>query len=470
MFKVLKYSLIFSLTFLNISLFALNINFSYPTSTPLGSPDLGLRGEFSQITTNSTGQYVYAIWDNPTGVGEVIVVVSTDFAATWSTSTVIATGIGTGRKTQITTDSSGRYVYAIWNNATNVQVAISSDFAQTWSDPQSTPVSTPDLGDGERAQITTSSSGKYVYASWNVSPGAVQTAFSSDFGLNWSYPASTPKGSPDLATSGEFSEITTSDTGEFVYAIWSVPASDDIQVAISSDFGLNWSDPTSTPISSPNLSTSGELSQITTNSTGKFVYAIWNDPSGSAVQVAISSDFGATWSNPTSTPTGTLPNLAAGLNAQITTDNSGRYVHAIWDVPPGNVQVAISLDFGLTWSYPLSTPSGTTTPTIGVGVVAQITTDISGRYIYATWNNLATGDIQAVISTDFGLNWSNPTSTPTGTLPPTLAKGVNAQIAMDSLGKNIYVIWNTTSFPTIVQTAKAFKTFFPLNNVTIHRN
>ncbi|NGX44009.1 MAG: hypothetical protein KR126chlam5_00033 [Candidatus Anoxychlamydiales bacterium] len=470
MFKALKSCFIFSLTFLNTSLSSQNINFSYPTSTLLGSPNLGLQGESTQITTNSTGQYVYAIWDNPIGVGEVIVAVSTDFGATWPTSTVIATNIGTGRKTQITTDSSGKYVYAIWNNASNVQVAISSDFAQTWSNPQSTPISTPNLGAGERAQITINSTGKYVYASWNVSPGAVQTAFSSDFGLNWSYPISTPKGSPDLATSGEFSEITTSDTGEFVYAIWNVPTSDDIQVAVSSDFGLNWSDPTSTPISSPNLSTFGEFSQITTNNTGKFVYAIWNDPSGNAVQVAISSDFAQTWSNPTSTPTGTLPNLAAGLFAQITTDNSGKYVHAIWHVPPGNAQVATSLDFGLTWSYPLSTPSNTATPTIGVGVDAQITTDISGRYIYAAWNNLATGFIQAVLSTDFGLNWSNPTAVPIGTIPPNLAMGVNAQIAMDNSGKYIYVIWNNTEVPTIVQTAKAFKTFYPLNNLTIKRN
>jgi|GEM_PF-5547260 len=301
MFGILKYWLIFFIVFLNTALSALNVNFSYPTFTPLGSPDLGLRGEFSQITTDSTGRYVYAIWDNPVGVGEVLVVVSSDFGATWSAASVIATNIGTGRKTQITTNSSGQYVYAIWNNATDVQVAISSDFATTWSDPLSTPVGTPDLGSGERAQITTNSSGKFVYAIWNVSPGAAQTAFSSDFGQNWSYPSSTPAGSPDLATSGEFSEITTNSTGEFVYAIWEVPASDDIQVAISSDFGINWSDPTSTPTGTvPDLSTSGELSQITTNSTGKFVYAIWNDPSGSAVQVAISSDFGITWSNPSS--------------------------------------------------------------------------------------------------------------------------------------------------------------------------
>ncbi|NGX28832.1 MAG: hypothetical protein K940chlam1_01020, partial [Candidatus Anoxychlamydiales bacterium] len=410
MFRILKYSVMFSLAFLS-SAFSINVNFSYPTSTSLSSPDLGLRGEFTQIATDSSGRYVYIIWDDPTGAEKIQVAVSSDFGVTWSDQILIGSGI----KAQITTDNSGKYVYAVWkNSSSDIQVGISSDFGINWAPPTSTPDGTPALGTGENAQITTDNSGKYVYAIWNVLAGAVQAAFSSDFGLNWVSPTSTPTGTtPNLASLGEFSQITTDNTGKYVYAIWDDPTgAGTIQVAVSSDFGMNWISPSSTPAGTPALG-AGELSQITTNSSGQFVYAVWNVTAAGAVQVAVSSDFGMNWSNPTSTPTGAIPDLASsGLNAQITTDNSGRFIYALWSVPPGNVLAAISMDFGMNWVSPSSTSLAT--PIIGVGVVPQITTDISGRYIYAAWNNLATGRTQIVLSLDFGLNWSEPTSTPIG--------------------------------------------------------
>ena len=66
---------------------------------------------------------------------------------------------------------------------------------------------------------------------------------------------------------------------------------------------VNFTIPTTTPTGiSPNLSEAGEGAlrpQITTDSTGKYVYAVWNrsDGSNQIIQVAISSDYGNTWTD-----------------------------------------------------------------------------------------------------------------------------------------------------------------------------
>jgi hypothetical protein len=105
-------------------------------------------------------------------------------------------------------------------------------------------------------------------------------------------------------------QITTSGSGQYVYAMW---AREDnygktrIQVAISSNNGVTFSNPTITPGVNipPNLSDSGEsayLPNVATDDTGKYVYAIWYRQEGAVigrVQVAISSNNGVTFSNPT---------------------------------------------------------------------------------------------------------------------------------------------------------------------------
>ena len=71
MFKILKTLALFFLAFLNVAVFAINVNFSDPTTTPAGSPDLASSGQRAQITTDSSGRYVYAVWDDSPGVVQV---------------------------------------------------------------------------------------------------------------------------------------------------------------------------------------------------------------------------------------------------------------------------------------------------------------------------------------------------------------------------------------------------------------
>ncbi|NGX35421.1 MAG: hypothetical protein K1000chlam1_00244 [Candidatus Anoxychlamydiales bacterium] len=110
----------------------------------------------------------------------------------------------------------------------------------------------------------------------------------------------------------------------------------------------------------------------------------------------------------------------------------------------------------------------------------QITTDCSGRYVYAVWRRIddGTGEnvIQTNFSSDFGITWENPNTTPTG-LPPDLSDSsrdaYEPQIIIDSLGRYVYAIWRRIDAGTgkaTIQTANGYKTFYPIKNLSISRN
>jgi hypothetical protein len=207
-----------------------------------------------------------------------------------------------------------------------------------------------------------------VYVIWYRKDAAgddrVQVARSSDYGDKFFYPAATPAddGPPNLSNSGENAgsrpQIITDDTGKYVYAIWSRYDGTNwrVQFARSLDYGVSFSNPVATPAGTPNLSDDVGFAffpKITTDSTGKYVYVTWyrKDAAGDdRVQVAVSSDYGVTFSNPSTTPADDgSPNLSdSGKDArfpQITMDNTGQYVYDVWTRDDGSnyrIQVAIT--------------------------------------------------------------------------------------------------------------------------------
>jgi hypothetical protein len=385
---------------------------------------------------------------------------------------------------QITSDATGKHVYSIWTNQSigTAQVAISSDYGVTWSNPTTTPPGTtsPSIsvaGNVEAAQITADATGKYVYAIWNRIDAdnhyIIQVAISSDYGVTWTNPTTTPTGiTPNLSLAGQDAiscQITCDTTGKYVYAIWGRDDGSNnyiIQVSISSDYGISWIDPSSTPAGTviPNLSVAGQHAgtpQITTDNTGTYVYAVWYryDGSNYRIQVAISSDFGVNWSYP---PSGA--NISQALHSaqkpQITTDAAGQNVYAIWTIDDlsGNmiIQVGHSLSYGTSWSAdPVQVLPR------GIADDPQITTDDTGTYIYAIWSLYfdSTYNIQMAWSFSHGVVWHSPSTTPSGTITPNISVdstfAQSPQITTDSSGQHVYATWSraNSSSKDIIQVA-----------------
>ena len=159
--------------------------------------------------------------------------------------------------------------------------------------------------------------------------------------VNWTFPVADLSATLQNAFD---SQITTDNSGKYVYVIWRRwnGSADIVQTSVSSDYGNTFSSPI-------DLSSGSEV-QITTNTTGQYAYAIWKGSNGanSVIQISISSDFGSSWSS-------AITLSAALQNAtipQITIDNTGQIAHAIWRRWDGSswiVQTRSSTNFGSTW-------------------------------------------------------------------------------------------------------------------------
>ena len=167
-------------------------------------------------------------------------------------------------------------------------------------------------------------------------------------------------------------------------------------------------DPTTTPGGTPNLSGSGNSAsdaQIAADSSGKYAYAVWSESNGgyTRIRVALTSNYGDEWTNPTTTTEGTPYLSVNGVDAsdaQITTDSSGQYVYAVWVESDGTytrIRTAFSSNYGDEWTNPSTTPIAT--PYLSAegfnASTPQIATDSSGKYVYAVWVLAKTG--QAVV-------------------------------------------------------------------------
>jgi len=172
-----------------------------------------------------------------------------------------------------------------------------------------------------------------------------------------------------------------------------------IQTAYSADSGETWATPNSTPqgANTSNLSATNadDASPPKVAMSGNNAVAVWVFPLGGfdVVQMAKSSDGGVTWSNPISTPTASTPNLSnLAANAQLPQISiSGQNVVATWLLTTGGfdvLQSAYSSDAGVTWSYPATTP-GTAVPDLSAPApqtaLLAPAVAVSGTTVVATW-------------------------------------------------------------------------------------
>lgn len=368
-------------------------------------------------------------------------------------------------------------VFAIGGLSAGVSQA--DTISQSWLYPDSTPVgaATANLTDptGSFSQPDIALSGNSAVALWineTSGIGVIQAARSSNGGVTWVSPTTTPTGAPPaLSASGQLSgEPQVAMSGNNAIAVWkrSDGSNTIIQTAISADAGATWSNPTTMPggLTSPNLSTSGQNAtepQIAID--GNNAVAIWlrNDGSAPVIQTALSADAGLTWSNPTTVPGSLIsPNLSATgagyLAYKPALAISGLNVVAAWY---GNIGgndlawIARSSDAGLTWSYPTTTPVGSTAPTLSSNSAsssAKIDVGVSGSRMVAVWreSNGSAHSLKAALSADAGVTWSSPASTPLGANTPNLSDPAlevsDIDLAMD--GSTAIVVWNGTSGST----------------------
>ena len=338
----------------------------------------------------------------------------------------------------VATDDTGGNVAMIWRNSTDakIQVVISNNFGSTWSSPIDLSV-TPTA---QNSDIAISSSGQYIYGIWEARPAAIfQIEFSrsTDFGSNW-----TPTGSvavlSDTATNAARSHVATNSSGSNVYALWrqTVGAKTQIQTSRSTDFGATWPAGTAS-IKLSEASENAQLSQIVTNNSGQYVYAVWRRQDGGIfrVQTSRSIDFGASW-----TPIASVNTISANDNnatdPQIATSFSGQFVYGVWektvDGSNTNIQFSRSTDFGATFSTAINVVSS-----IGQARDPKIAIDATGQYVYLVYS-VGNSTIRVSRSTDFGATFSDPITISTG------SSNTMFEITANVSGQKIFVIWTNS--------------------------
>nr|NGX36837.1 hypothetical protein [Candidatus Anoxychlamydiales bacterium] len=314
---------------------------------------------------------------------------STDFGQTWltgasqTTLSPIVSGVPF-----VTTNNTGQYVYAIWGNNTtdDIQFSRSVDFGANWPAPANV-IDISDTTQIATSLIVTDDSGRYVHALWAgfKAPDTirqVQTSSSSDFGVTWTPFADIPKLSANDAVAS-FLDLATDSSGKYAYAVWnkSVGGATVVQFSRSIDFGANWT-AFGINLSSTTAGVSSTRAKVATDKSGRYVFVIWGQEGAEGVVIKIrrSTDFGETWETPVS-----LTSIDP-YEPNIAIDNVGRYVYAVWNASDGGgtliKESSLSFDFGQTFTTPIRISSQTDNSYNSV----EITTNESGIYAYSVFS------------------------------------------------------------------------------------
>ena len=372
-------------------------------STPF---DLSLSGgdaNVPQISMNAAGEAV-AVWSRSTGSDLIVQSASSnDGGVNWSTPANLSAAGGTAGNAQISVNAAGIAV-AVWtrNDGSNdiVQSVSSTDGGVNWSPTVSNLSAAGGTAVGPQISMTAAGTAIAVWGRTDGSSYFVQSSSSTDGGVTWS----TPANNVSAAGGDAFDPQISVDAAGTAIAIWrrNNGSNSIVQSASSTDGGVNWSTPAN------NLSAIGRNAvepQISVDAAGTAI-AIWRRYDGIdfIVQSASSTDGGVTWS----TPANNL-SLTGGsaVEPQISVNAAGTAV-AAWIRFNGSnniVQSASSTDGGVTWSTPASNLSALD----GSAYNPQISVNAAGTAI-AVWGRHDGSNyfVQSSSSTDGGVTWSTP--------------------------------------------------------------
>jgi len=252
-----------------------------------------------------------------------------------------------------------------------------------------------------QAKMASDTSGKNVYIAYaSMSLNIIR---SSDYGKNFS-PAL------KLSSGVYLPNISTNDTGEYVYVIWTEDKK--LFSSASSDSAKSFIDPVE--LYTCDVESVIDETNIITNSTGEIVYAIWVEDN--QINLRVSTDFGARFSD--------VIKIAKGNNPHLITDPSGKNVFISFE--SDSIQLLTSSDYGNSFNKPIQLAKE--------GQNQMIKASVDTKNIYVVFEG-EKDNLQLSTSSDFGENWYAP-------LTFTSDGSFSIDLATDSLGKNVCFVWN----------------------------
>ena len=308
--------------------FSRSTDFGQSFSTPVSITSESESAEIKGIVTSSNGEYVYVL-DQHSDAEKVIY--SSTFGSSWNDIDVASES---GANPTIDCSNDGTYVYVTFEGTGSLlglRETHSTNFGVTWSSPAQISSANPKF-----PFVSSSSTGEKVAISWiNDDTDRVEISISNDFGDTWT--------TTILSSAGKvanIAKIATSRTNSYIHVVWQNTTDTIVQEAHSSNGGATWSSEATISIA-----TSQEPS-ITSSNDGKYIYvtyvSVFGGGATSQIQATYSFDYGANYNDPTSTPF-TTPTLSSGgfaNEAQLTVSDDGQYVYATWN--EGTTDVLVS--------------------------------------------------------------------------------------------------------------------------------
>jgi len=349
----------------------------------------------SKIACDSLGKNVYIAYSSIT----LNIIRSSDYAKSFSDPIKLGFGVASA---QVTTDSTGKYVYVAWIEDKKLFSSASSDFGQTFIDPvELYSCSSESLI--QNPKIFTNAEGNMVYALWVDSYNQICFRASDDYGARFS--------DVKYLVKGSYPNLVTDQSGKNIFISFE---SDSIQVISSSDYGKSFSKPNT-------LAKTGENQKIIASENTQNLYVIWEDESNN-VELSATSDFGKNWYSPLKFST----NCSTSID--LTTNSSGEYVYFVCTDENENICLKVSSDSGKGFS---------TIDLKETGKKPKVITDSSGKYVFLVWIG-SDNTLKFRSSNNFGINFEPATS---------LIDDLNSMflltdIVIDAKGRFIHILSN----------------------------
>lgn len=311
------------------------------------------------IASDGHGRWV-AMWQQDPGGNHLRYAVSDNNGATWSTAADLTPFHGDDDEyVQLATDGNGNWI-AVWSSTNSIggltggdddiHYAVSTDNGTTWSAPAAlNTTATTDNATDRAPVITTDGQGHWIVA-WQFRDSGplgsdydVVYSVSSNNGATWS--ANQPLNSyAAMDTSFDYSVQLANDQSGHWMAVWqsqydlggTVGTDDDIFYAVSSDNGATWSDAAALNSNADTDISGDTVSNLVVDRDGHCV-VVWTSGetlggtigNDSDLLYAVSSDFGATWTEVAAFNTNAATDSGHDEIPAIATDQRGHWV-ACW--------------------------------------------------------------------------------------------------------------------------------------------